>query len=197
MENTTFSGKVNIMANSLTTPSRQCPYWSETSKECRICQGGLFIPLDDHIEAYCTTLSYPQCLQYSFHPDQQRPLPDAVPHPASNRRQYPRVEACCKITLVQLITTGTVVAHFSAFAETLDLSRGGMRLATNKPLPDTALLTFSFDRSFPEKLHDATGQVMWCNKEIDSPGYQAGVSFRDEDTMDAMAHYLALYLKNR
>ena len=184
------------MAGSHLTPYRHCPYWSEISKECRICQGGLFIPLDDHIEAYCTTLSYPQCLQYSFHPDHQ-PLPTDSTTQASNRRRYGRVEAACRITLVRLVATGTVVSHFSAFAETLDLSRGGMRLATNKPLPDEALLSFSFDSSFPEKLHEASGQVMWCNKEIDSPGYQAGIAFQDEDTMEAMASYLDFYLKVR
>lgn len=72
-----------------------------------------------------------------------------------------------------------------------------MRLATSKPLPDSSLLTFSFDLSFPKELQDSTGKVMWCNKEIDTPGYQSGISFQDETTMDAMALYLDLYLQDR
>jgi hypothetical protein len=181
------------MASSLLHPFRHCPFWSETSKKCRICQGGLFIPLDEHIETYCTTLSYPQCVQYTLENDHHQLQTDRKRDLSRNRRLLPRIEARWKITLVRLITTGTVVSHFSTLAETLDLSRGGMRLTTRKPLPDSSLLTFSFDHSFPKKLDDATGQVMWCNKEIDNPGYQAGVAFQEETTREAVAAYLDLH----
>lgn len=178
------------MASSALHSFRHCPFWSETFRKCRICQGGLFIPLDDHVEAYCTTLSYPQCVQYTLEHDQQHLQPDRNQEITQNRRQYPRTQACWKITLVRLSTSNIVTPHFSAIAETIDLSRTGMRLTTRKPLPDSALLTFSFDHSFPKTPDDSIGVVMWCNKEIDNPGYQAGIAFKDDTTREAVAAYL-------
>ncbi len=185
------------MASSLSTSRRHCPFWSETKKECRLCQGGLFIPLDDHIEAYCITTAYPQCLQYSFYQEQQPAASEFQLEQERNRRRFPRVEASYKITLVRMVTSGTVASHLSTFAETLDLSCGGMRLATSKPLSDEALVTFSFDPTFPLELQESSGQVMWCNKEIDHPGYQAGIAFQDEQAREAMANYLDLRLRGR
>lgn len=181
------------MASSLPHPHKYCPFWSEALKKCHICQGGLFIPLDDHIEAYCTTLSYPQCAQYSLERNQQHPQQDPHQAFAQNRRQFPRTQACWKITLVQLSTSNIIGSHFSDIAETIDLSRTGMRLTTRKPLPDSALLSFSFDHSFPKTPDDSIGEVMWCNKEIDSPGYQAGIAFKDDTTKEAVAAYLDLH----
>ncbi len=78
-------------------------------------------------------------------------------------------------------------------AETIDLSCTGMRLTTRKPLPDSSLLTFSFDHTFPKTPDDSVGEVMWCNKEIDNPGYQAGIAFKDATTRQAVAAYLDLH----
>jgi PilZ domain len=181
------------MGSSLLHPLRHCPFWSETSKKCQICQGGLFIPLDDHIEAYCTTLSYPQCVQYTLEHDQEYLRQGLNQKMFRNRRQFPRSQTCWKINLVRLSTSNTVATHFSAIAETIDLSRTGMRLNTQKPLPDSALLSFSFGHSFPKTPDDSIGEVMWCNKEIDSPGYQAGIAFKDDITKEAIAAYLDLH----
>jgi PilZ domain len=181
------------MASFIQHPVRHCPFWSESFKKCRICQGGLFIPLDDHAETYCTTLSYPQCVQYTLEHDRQHLQQDLNQKFFHNRRQFPRTQACWKITLVRLCLSGIVVPHISTIAETIDLSRTGMRLTTRKPLPDSALLTFSFDHSFPKTPDDSIGVVMWCNKEIDNADYQAGIAFKDDTTREAVATYLDLH----
>ncbi len=169
-----------------------CPFWSELSMKCRMCKGGLFIPLDDHVEVYCKTLDYPQCLQYALHPEKQLEIV-ARAECNKNRRKFARVEACYKITLVRLIHSGAVVSHFSTLARTLDLSSGGMRLTTDKPLINDSVVQFSFGQPFPESLQEGNGQVAWCNKEIDAPGYQAGISFQDDQTIEAMGLYLGLH----
>ena len=64
--------------------------------------------------------------------------------------------------------------------QTIDVSKSGMRVAIDKPLLHDALVQFSFDDSFPLKIHEVTGQVEWCNKQVDEPGYQAGLSFQDK-----------------
>lgn len=175
------------------THTENCPFWSALSMKCRICKGGLFIPLDDHIEVYCKTPDFPQCLQYSLHPNNYLEIITKDSQINGNRRNNARVEASYQITLVRLIHSGKIVPHFSTFAKTLDLSRGGMRLTTNKPLVNDSVLQFSFGDSFPQSLQQGTGQVAWCNKEIDNPGYQAGISFQDDHIIEAMGLYLGLH----
>lgn len=107
-----------------------------------------------------------------------------------NRRQFHRIEAVYKITLVRSVQTGEMLSHLSTEAKTLDLSMGGMRICSQTPVRDNSIMHFSFDDSFPEVLQDGVGEVMWCNKQIDEPGYQAGIMFHDEMVVEAMGHYL-------
>ena len=181
------------MATNDATPIANCPFWSALSLKCQICKGGLFIPLDNHIEAYCKTPDYPQCLQYALHTENHLQLIDKATQSNKNRRKFARIEACYKITLVRLAPFGTAVSHFATFAKTLDISNGGMRLTTNELLINDSVLQFSFDDSFPENIKDGAGQVAWSNKEVDAPGYQAGISFHDDQTIEAMGRYLGLH----
>ena len=163
--------------------------------KCRVSKGGLFIPLDDHIETYCKTIDYPNCIQHTLHSQNRLKIVERA-NQNKNRRKFSRVDACYKITLVRLINTGAVVSHHSAFAETLDLSSGGMRLATNTPLKNDSVLKFSFGNDFPESVQEGIGQVAWCNKEIDNPGYQAGISFQNEQTIEAMDFFLGMHFQD-
>ncbi|NTW87682.1 MAG: PilZ domain-containing protein [Desulfobulbaceae bacterium] len=170
-----------------------CPFWSALSMKCKISKGGLFIPLDDHAEVYCKSPDFPQCLQYSLHPKQPLELIDNIRQNDRNRRKFTRVKASYKITLVRHIHSGEVVSHFSTIATTLDLSSSGMRLTTDKPLINDSVIQFVFNDFFPENLQEGTGQVAWCSKEIDSPYYQAGISFQDDQLIKAMGSYLNLH----
>jgi hypothetical protein len=185
------------MATKDATPIENCPFWATLSMKCRIYKGGLFIPLDDHIQVYCKTLNYPQCLQYELHLRNHLEIIDKANHRYKNRRKFTRIEARYKITLVRLIHSDMVVSHYSTLARTLDLSNGGMRLTTHEPLINDTVLQFSFGDTFPEHLQEGTGQVAWCNKEVDAPGYQAGISFHDDQTVEAMGLYLGLHHYDR
>jgi len=167
-----------------------CPFWSAESMKCRIRNGGLFIPLDDHTEAFCKTPCFSSCIQYGLHSEDQVHLAGSVRRFEENRRKFLRIETSHKITLVKIISSGQTISNFSPGAKTVDMSRGGMRMATESPLSHDSLIQFSFDDSFPQSLHQITGQVEWCNKQLDEPGYQAGVSFRDHHILDAVSRYL-------
>lgn len=170
-----------------------CPFWSAQSLKCQLCQGGLFIPLDDHIDVYCKTLNYPQCMQYTLYSANHVQLMAKYRQANRNLRKYERIEICHKVTLVKLVGSGQVASHISTIGKTLDLSMGGMRLATEKPLINDTIVRFSFEEFFPKNLQEGTGQIAWCNKQIDEPGYQAGISFQDDHLIDAMGLYLGHY----
>jgi hypothetical protein len=167
-----------------------CPFWSNVSKKCSISNGGLFIPLDDHAETYCYSLHFGSCSQYTFHSENQILLQERVRKTEENRRKHLRFEASYYINTVKIFEFGERLAHSLPEAKTIDMSKGGMRMVIDTPLADHAMIQFSFDESFLQKLNDITGQVEWCNKQIDEPGYQAGISFKETHIIEAMGNYL-------
>ncbi len=168
----------------------KCPFWSAASAQCNVCKSGIFIPLDDHIEAFCTTFHYTACVQYTLHSENQINLQEKVRNSEENRRKYLRIDTSHKITLVKILKYGKLISNFSSDAQTLDMSKGGIRLLTKNPLVYDTLVQFSFDTSFPQALREITGQVQWCKKELDETGYQAGLSFQGDHVVEAMGNYL-------
>jgi len=168
-----------------------CPFWLADSLTCKLCKDGLFIPFDDHIKTYCKTSNYPQCLQYTLYADETpSQLSGSADDSFENRRKHPRVEVQHKITLVKSTKSGEVISHYSSIAKTLDVSSNGMRLEVDTPLLDDTIIQFSFDDSFPQPLQSGFGKIKWCNKQIDEPGYQAGLTFQGEHAAEAMRAYL-------
>jgi len=181
------------MVNELFKLDKVCPFWSGESLKCRLCNDGLFIPLDDHIEVYCKTVNFPQCLQYSLYAESNSQSPGEKNNTGGNRRKYRRVETHHKMILVKSANSEELITHPSTIAQTLDVSMGGMRLAIDDPFVSDTIVQFSFDDSFPESLQAGKGKVEWCNKQIDEPGYQVGLSFQGKQSIDIMGFYLGLH----
>ncbi len=177
-------------------PSK-CPFWSPISKKCTLCKGGIFIPMDNHVEAFCITPHFSTCPQYTAHSENRAFLQEKVRKSEENRRKFIRIATKHKITLVKIFEPQKDEVPIFTSANTLDLSKGGMRMATEKALLHDMLIQFSFDDSFPHILHDVTGQVEWCNKQIDEPGYQVGVSFKDNKVIELMGRLLGQQLEHR
>lgn len=168
----------------------KCPFWSATSKKCTICEGGLFIPLDDHVDAFCKTPRFLACPIFVDHSDNQLFLLEKVRKSELNRRKYIRFETSRHLTLVKIFASGKLVSHLASDVKTIDVSKGGVRMATEKPLGNDMVVQISFDDATSHSLHEVTGHIEWCNKQIDEPGYQAGVSFRGDHIIEAMGRYL-------
>lgn len=169
---------------------KKCPYWSSTSMQCRLCKEGLYIPLDDYVDVFCKTQRFSACMKYNLHFENQFFLLEKVRKYEENRRKHLRTVTSNEITLVKVFKSGELVSQFTSSAKTIDVSKSGMRMATDKPLIYETTVQFFFTNSFPQALHEITGQVEWCNKQIDEPGYQAGISFQENHIIEAMGSYL-------
>lgn len=178
------------MATKSLNNKTNCPFWTPETKKCQVCNTGIFIPLEDHISVYCTTSNYIKCMQYGLNKDLEIENRMGGLRVGHNRRQHMRVESNLQLTLVKLIESEEVVNHTPLTVETLDISRGGMRITTNSPLNRNTRVQFIFEKNFPSPTHKAMAEVQWCNKQIDDPGYQVGVAFHDTDIGNAMEHYL-------
>jgi hypothetical protein len=171
----------------------KCPFWSATSKKCSICEGGLFIPLDDHVEAFCKTPRFSACPIYVDHSENQLVLLEKVRKSELNRRKYMRFETSRHLTLIKIFASGKLVSQLASDVKTIDISKGGVRMATEQPLDNDTVVQISFDDATSQTLHEITGHIKWCNKQPDEPGYQTGVSFPEERIVEAMGHYLEQY----
>jgi len=154
-----------------------CPFWSSMAQKCRISSDGLFIPLDDHIDVYCTTKDYPMCLQYSM--SNEIPEVGDEADQQANRRNYPRMEAEYRVTLVKITETGRLARHFSLPATTVDISKGGMRLATSEQLIDDTRIAFSFIDNMPKDLRSGIAKIKWSRRNEATGVYHAGLAFED------------------
>ena len=167
-----------------------CPFWSAVSTKCSICNSGLFIPLDNHTDVFCKTPRYSACMQYILYSENQIFLLEKVRKSEENRRKFLRFQNSRAITLIKIFGSGNLSAKISSEAQTIDVSKSGMRVATEKPLRHDATVQFSIDKSFPLGVHEVTGQVEWCNKQVDEPGYHVGLSFQGNHIIEAMERYL-------
>ena len=164
-----------------------CPFWSSFAQKCRISNDGLFIPLDDHIDIYCTTEDYPMCLQYSMN-NEIPEMDDGADH-RENRRNYPRMEAEYRVTLVKITETGRLARHFSLRATTVDISKGGMRLVTSEQLIDDTRIAFSFIDNMPKDLQSGIAKIKWSRKNEATGTYHSGLAFEDPSSK-AIGAYL-------
>ncbi len=129
-------------------------------------------------------------MHYTLHSENQIMLVRNVRKSEANRRKFLRIETSRKITLVKIFESGKIVSKFSSSAELIDVSKCGLRMATKKPLAHDQIVQFSFDDPFMQIPVEVIGHIEWCNKQIDEPGYQAGVSFQEDHIKEAIGRYL-------
>jgi hypothetical protein len=161
--------------------------------QCLLCRKGLFIPLNDHIEAYCKTQHFMECRQLTLH------AANPPQFAGRNRRNHERVLTCHPVTLVGLAgspsTASSPVAaheHPGIHGTTLDLSKGGMRLLIDRFVAQDTCISFSFENSFPSSIKKGEGQIAWCRARARGPGYTAGIAFRGDYLMETMGLYLGI-----
>lgn len=161
--------------------------------KCQLCRGGLFIPLNDHIELYCQTLHYPQCEQFSLH---SSPHLQTIGNAKPNRRKYERMAMIHQVTLTEF-EKGISAASYAgarlspAIARTFSLSKGGMGIITEHPLPRASVVRFAFENSFPESIQCGEGRIAWLSKRQTSQ-YRAGIAFQNHRYIETMGLYLGL-----
>jgi len=110
-------------------------------------------------------------------------------HTVAERRRFDRHSGSQKITIApadEYIDEN--IPHLSA--QVIDFSRGGIRLLASKQLDMDSNVTCSFDESFPMHVRSGDAKICWCRPLLNCHGYQAGLSFRDEQLSLALSSYL-------
>ncbi len=165
-----------------------CEFWSASENTCKVCNSGLFIPLEDHIEIYCKTTEHVLCIQYNMNIQltQEQNRGSAV-----NRRQHIRVKENRQISLVRLNESGNIVSHLPEKASVLDLSMGGMRVNSRELLLNDSIVQFTFSGDdTAATLQSGIAKVRWSCPINNDALYQIGLAFQSDQTIEAMGRHL-------
>ncbi len=93
-----------------------------------------------------------------------------------NRRQHPRIPTSNVVTYVCVDEDGTEVAE--GYGSALDLSLGGIKLATQEPVDTPFVLLLAID--LEGELLEVKGRVVYL-KKADGEVYFAGIRFVDTE----------------
>ncbi len=169
-----------------------CEFWSQSEQTCKVCDSGLFIPLEDHIEIYCKTPEHTLCIQYNMNVQltENQELGSVT-----NRRSHMRVKENRQITLVRLNESGNIVSHQPEKANILDLSMGGMRVNSRELLLNDSLVQFNFsDDDLPHHLQSGIAKVRWSCPINHDTLFQMGLAFQNDQTMEAIGRHLGQHI---
>ena len=156
---------------------KHCPYWLSQSRKCLISRKGLFIPLENHISIFCTTLKHKSCHLYRDELFLQQSGSISSNH---NRRRFNRFPGGKRLILHQVTNTDTHEAA-SKTAYTTNQSAGGIQIRTQSPLFHGSLVSFSYDKSAKGAEHKNLARVMWCQYQKDTLVYLAGLAFQSDN----------------
>lgn len=159
---------------------QQCPYCSQhCDKHCTMSAGGLYIPLPEHIKAFCCSPQWDQCPQYisgceallaMTHESRNTQMTCLRLHPRFSRRHILSLAAAG-------INACQPGEQFEQNAWTLDLGPGGMRIETSVALPEATKVFFTFGDDFLRPGLTGIAEVRW-QREINEEGtHQYGLGF--------------------
>lgn len=164
-----------------------CLYWSQKNKECTLTRGGLFIPMTNHIKAYCQTSRFFLCRHYIRGSKLLEEEAQDYPYKfGGGRRRYSRKKDCFSVILESCDQAGKPVEIFDKDAYVMDLGIGGVRLESSKEIPPVGLLAFTFGPDFIIPDLKGFGEVRWSGSVPDSENFQAGLSFADNAIKQAI-----------
>lgn len=165
-----------------------CPHWSMISKSCLLHQGGLFIPVSEHVKIYCQSSNYLSCQQILS----QAAAVSSSPweNKEENRRRFKRTQKRYYLRLSEYKPSVVAEVPLDECACTVDMSAGGIRLESSCSLALDSLVSFYLDKKFSKSGLRGIGKVKWCKSLRNTPLYHAGIDFIDEYAAQAIQEHL-------
>ncbi len=165
-----------------------CSHWSPISKSCLLHQGGLFIPVDEHIKIYCQNSNYLTCQHFS---EQAKPRASSTwEEKEENRRRFKRIQKRYYLRLSEYKPSAIAEVPIDECACTVDLSAGGIRLESCHCLALDSLISFYLDKEFSGSGLRGIGKVRWCKTLENTPLFHVGLDFLDDVAALAIREHL-------
>jgi hypothetical protein len=152
-----------------------CPLWNEEDGSCRYSQGGLLIPVLDHIQTYCLTENHVSC---SYFVEARQANAHELYGGSNNRRRFPRIPGSTVLRISEYVEGACSARLFDAAAATVDLCPLGIRVESHRALPVDEQICFQSVGDSGQAI-EGVGRVVWCRSMEDAPVYQAGLCIND------------------
>ena len=157
--------------------TRYCPHWNASGRLCLLGTDGLYLPVHEHIVAFCESSGHQRCARFRAHADR---VTRAV-----NRRRSVRLPERHLFRFSEISPTGPASAATADEAWTLDLSDHGLRVATTCQLrPETAIHFEVTGNGNPGRA--GTGRVVWCQPLANTAFFEIGVALADQPDPTAL-----------
>ncbi len=172
----------------------KCPHWvEENANACNMTKGGLYIPMPEHIEMFCSTGRYGRCSQYlrgseMIHEDAEK----YGFVTSQGRRRYRRVTERIALSLFAGGADAGSGKLLDDKAFAIDLSLGGLRMESRQQLLPNDIIALQFGSDFSAPGLSGSAQVRWCEAKNDEDVYQAGIAFEDLRLTQAVGTHLGL-----
>ena len=174
----------------------KCPYWAlESSSECGIAKGGMYIPMPEHVKMFCLSTNHFKCSQYIKGCEVINGQNETEANEflgTVDRRRLRRYPEQLYLDLVVCDRNTGLSAMNSCKAKSLDVSLGGIRIESPEEFTRDSVVSFMLDPEFSSDELLGVGEVKWCVPKKDSGKYEAGVAFSNYSTSESMREYLRI-----
>jgi len=155
-------------------------------------RAGIYIPLPQHITGYCAAGNFLECVHYKAGCEAIRVEAEKRGILNSGRRAFPRVPFQAPIAIaIHRPESPAAEDHSSWGAHTLDISMGGLRLASSKELPPQQAVWFAIQSASSQVA--GIGEVRWTRHHdgLENP-FLAGIAFYEQETGQRLGAHLRL-----
>ncbi|MCF8026449.1 MAG: PilZ domain-containing protein [Desulfobacteraceae bacterium] len=168
---------------------QRCPHFVKGMQSCGLYAQGFYMPLREHVVAYCLSRRHRQCTHYN----QQAPPGDSGHIPPKSdgireRRSHHRFREESSVVLCTCDEQGNTVGDFHETASAMDFSQAGLRVKTRRKLPPGKPLLCRFPGDFCVPFLRGIALVCW-QKETggNDAGMEAGLFFYDSASRTRLA----------
>ena len=154
--------------------------------------GGLYIPMPEHINTLCVTARFDQCHHYIHGCSSVWNLAGQlnIIHDTS-RRRYRRITERIPLQLADCGLDGRCAEIIDHGAFTVDLSLGGIRVESQVELPVRKKIAFTLGKNGVETSWNGLGEVRWTEK-LGTGSFHSGLIVTDKKTFHSLGQHLSL-----
>lgn len=157
-----------------------CPHWNRRGGNCALIQDGLFLPVEQHVHAYCLSGLYAAC-SYFQQLAEGADSGAGRTMPPVNRRRSIRVPDRYLFRFSEIDDSDQISGFREDDAWTVDLSDHGIRFACHQFLPPGTKLKYYLGTGTDTDRVDGLGRVVWSEPLANTPLFHIGIAFDNHD----------------
>ena len=137
---------------------------------------GLFLPVEEHIIAYCGAKFYAACPHYQLLGISKTESPKSD-NPAMNRRRSARIPQYHVIRFAEISSDSHFPENRTEESWTIDLSQHGIRFVSYRIIEPETKLSFTLGGRDGTRPTKGSGRVVWSEPLENSPLFHTGIAF--------------------